>query len=103
MELLTSNEAFEKAIKGNDSILLLKHSLTCPISAEAKAEFEKTSANIPKYIIHVQDHREVSNYVADYFNIKHESPQVFYIKDGHVEFHASHWDVTSEKLEDIIK
>ncbi|MGM8215647.1 bacillithiol system redox-active protein YtxJ [Bacillaceae bacterium W0354] len=105
IELLTSKEAFEQAIKENEACLLLKHSLTCPISGEAKDEYEKfqASTDLPMYIIHVQDQRDVSNYVEQYFNIKHESPQVFYIKNGQVVFHTSHWDITENKLKEKVK
>ncbi|GEL77187.1 bacillithiol system redox-active protein YtxJ [Tenuibacillus multivorans] len=104
MELLTSKEAFEQALKDHEELILLKHSLTCPISGEAKGQletFEASHEDVPTFIIHIQDNRDVSNFVADYFDIKHESPQVFYIENGEVKFHASHWDVTSKKLESV--
>ncbi|WP_188206457.1 bacillithiol system redox-active protein YtxJ [Alkalibacillus aidingensis] len=88
---------------GQDEALLLKHSLTCPISDEAKKQFEKFTeeSDIPAYIIHIQENRELSNLIAEQFDIKHESPQVFYFKNGQVEFHASHWDVTAKKLTEV--
>nr|WP_124218996.1 bacillithiol system redox-active protein YtxJ [Aquisalibacillus elongatus] len=103
MEILTSKEQFEQVLKDNENLVLLKHSLTCPISADAKGQMEKFEASqaYPTYIIHIQDNRELSNYVAEYFDIKHESPQVFYIENGEVKHHASHWDVTAKKLEKV--
>jgi len=105
IELLTTPEAFEQVVKENDACLLLKHSLTCPISADAKEVYEKyrNETDLPMYMLYVQDHRDVSNHVADYFDIKHESPQFFYIKDGKVEFHTSHWEITIEKLQEVVK
>ncbi|MBR7553752.1 bacillithiol system redox-active protein YtxJ [Allobacillus sp. GCM10007491] len=94
------NEVLEK-----DSFLLFKHSLTCPVSADAKEEFEKfTSDNtIPAYMIHVQESRELSNQVAEHYDIKHESPQLFYVKDGAVKYHNSHWHIKYDTLKDVVK
>lgn len=104
MEIITSNKAFEQAINDHEQLVLLKHSLTCPISLEGKNQVEQfqISHQIPTFIIHIQENRDVSNYVAEYFGIKHESPQVFYIENGEVKFHASHWDVTAKKLDGIV-
>ncbi|TFB25072.1 bacillithiol system redox-active protein YtxJ [Filobacillus milosensis] len=105
MELLTTKEAFEQAVKNNASLVLLKHSLTCPISSKAKRQFVKFHENheVPSYIIHIQENRDLSDYVAEYFGIKHESPQVFLIKNGEVIFDASHWNVTAKKLEKVVQ
>ena len=40
------------------------------------------------------------NEIADYFEIKHESPQAIWIKDGKATWHASHKDITQEALMD---
>ncbi|GAA0455916.1 bacillithiol system redox-active protein YtxJ [Alkalibacillus silvisoli] len=92
-----------KSILEQDEALLLKHSLTCPISGDAKTQFEKftSQTDLPAYIIHIQENRDLSNLVADHFDIKHESPQAFYIKNGEVKFHASHFDITTKKLEEV--
>lgn len=46
-------------------------------------------SSLPAYMIHIQDNRDLSNQVADQFEIKHESPQFFYVKDGAVNYHNS--------------
>ncbi|GEN45936.1 bacillithiol system redox-active protein YtxJ [Alkalibacillus haloalkaliphilus] len=94
-----------KNILEQEEALLLKHSLTCPISSDAKNQFEKFTGQteLPAYIIHIQENRELSSLVAEHFDIKHESPQVFYIKNGEVKFHASHFDITAKKLEEVTK
>lgn len=64
-KVLTSEAELNEALS-NDSFLLFKHSLTCPISAEAKEEFEKflDDSSLPAYMIHIQDNRDLSNQVA---------------------------------------
>lgn len=105
MKELTSVEEFKEALEANDQIVLFKHSLTCPISSEGKGQVEKfdESHDVPTFIIHIQNNRELSDYVAEHFNIKHESPQLFYIKNGQVDFHASHFDITNEKIEQAVQ
>ena len=47
--------------------------------------------------------RDVSNRVAEQYSIKHESPQVLYIKDGMVVWNTSHWNIKKDALEENIK
>ncbi|MBU6080258.1 MULTISPECIES: bacillithiol system redox-active protein YtxJ [Allobacillus] len=103
-KVLTSEAELNEALS-NDSFLLFKHSLTCPISAEAKEEFEKflDDSSLPAYMIHIQDNRDLSNQVADQFEIKHESPQFFYVKDGAVNYHNSHWHIKYDTLKEVVK
>ena len=46
-----------------------------------------------RYYLYVQDARDVSNRVAEQYSMKHESPQVLYIKDGMVVWNTSHWNI----------
>ncbi|MFC0015597.1 MULTISPECIES: bacillithiol system redox-active protein YtxJ [Allobacillus] len=103
-KVLTS-EAELNEVLGKDSFLLFKHSLTCPVSADAKEEFEKftNDSTIPAYMIHVQENRELSNQVAEHYEIKHESPQFFFVKDGAVQYHNSHWHIKYDTLKDVVK
>lgn len=104
--LITDIEQLEKWIQSSDqhSVLLLKHSTQCSVSAEALEEVKKyhqEEANDVKVaLIHVIEDRPVSNEVANRFGIKHESPQAIWIKDRKVVWHASHWDITQETLRD---
>ncbi len=102
--VLNSEEELKDALS-NENFLLFKHSLTCPISAEAKEEFEKfTQENsLPAYMIHVQEQRELSNQVADHYSIKHESPQFFHVKNGEVNYHNSHWHIKYDTLKEVVK
>lgn len=86
-------------------VFIFKHSTTCPISANAYEEVKKFSdkGNLDDMvigIIYVIEDRPLSQAVTERFGIKHESPQVLYIKEGtHVVWHASHWKITEGNLE----
>ena len=49
-------------------------------------------------LIIVQTDRHVSNEIARRTGIKHESPQAIVLKDGEPVYHASHYDITIEDL-----
>jgi bacillithiol system protein YtxJ len=81
---------------------LLKHSRTCPVSAAAHAEvsaYERTHARDAVGIIVVQDNRAASDRVAAAWKVKHESPQLFLVKDGKPIWHASHGEITQDAME----
>ncbi|WP_433958994.1 bacillithiol system redox-active protein YtxJ [Cytobacillus horneckiae] len=101
MERLTNHEEFEKALAENDQMLLLKHSNTCPISADAYEQYEKyTSENnrVKSYYLIVQEDRPLSNEIAETYEIKHESPQAFFFNNKQVAWHTSHRKITYDTL-----
>ncbi len=77
-------------------IVLFKHSITCPISANIFEEVSKVDSTI--FLVVVQDSRELSKAIADKTGIKHQSPQVMVIKDGKTIYHASHYDITASDI-----
>ncbi|KAB8138335.1 bacillithiol system redox-active protein YtxJ [Gracilibacillus oryzae] len=92
--------ALQEIEEQQSKFLLLKHSLTCPISSAANKAYEnygKTTDN-PTYRLYVQTSRELSAHIANKYNIKHESPQVLKIENQKVTWHASHYDITEETL-----
>lgn len=106
MKRLNENEAFEKEVEAGDLFLLLKHSSTCPISQAAYDEYEKFAKeheNIKTYYLIVQEDRPLSNYVAEHFRIKHESPQAILFKNSEPVWHASHWKITDKSLVNAIE
>ena len=90
------NELLQK-----DTFLLFKHSLTCPVSAEAFQEYQTFSAEHPEVdtaYLAVQEARPLSNYVAETFDIKHQSPQAIYFKEGKPMWNESHWRIKADSL-----
>ncbi len=87
--------------------VLLKHSTTCPVSANALQEYEqyledKPNENLDYVLIKVIESRPVSNRIADDLMVKHESPQIIYVKDGAKYWTASHWSVTKAHMTAVL-
>jgi bacillithiol system protein YtxJ len=103
---LETVEELIEVLQHNEKIVLLKHSLTCPISQEAYDEFNsfaEENENIDAYFLYVQEARPLSNYIAEQYEIKHESPQALVIENNQVKWHASHWKITSKSLTEATK
>lgn len=103
---IESTEEFQQALKEDGHFFLLKHSLTCPISQAAYEEYEdheKNHGGTKHYYLAVQDARPLSNYIADTFHIKHESPQAILFKNEDVAWHASHWKITTKSLANALE
>ena len=85
-------------------VWLFKHSLICPISAGAWQEFEKFAAKHSDRaligVIEIQRARELSREVAKRTGVRHESPQALLIRDGLPVWHASHWEITEQALDE---
>jgi bacillithiol system protein YtxJ len=102
---LTTIEELNQFLEENAEVVLLKHSTTCPISSQAYNEFmqyAKHEGMKPWGLVIVQTARPVSNEIAERFGVKHESPQVLYVKDGSVVWHTSHWNITEKNLKEAI-
>jgi bacillithiol system protein YtxJ len=106
---LTSIADLEQAINESATrpVLLFKHSLTCPISARAYRELqshlETADSRVSYNLITIQKARSVSNEAARRLQLEHESPQAILISKGKQVWNASHFDITSAKLEEAIE
>ena len=89
------DELFEQS--NEKAVVLFKHSLTCPISSGVYEEISNADADIN--LVVVQTARNVSTAIADKTGVRHETPQAIVLKDGKVVYHASHYDVTAEDVE----
>ncbi len=86
-------------------VLIFKHSTTCPISAHAHREMAQVSGDVMSEvpIVVVQSAREVSRLVAEQTGIRHESPQAIVLRNGAVVWSASHFDITTEAVEQAVE
>jgi bacillithiol system protein YtxJ len=96
---------FEELLESNEPFFLLKHSTTCPVSAAAYDAYQ-SFVNEPTFeqqcvYLAVQEARELSTHIAQVTDIRHESPQVIYFKNGKPEWNESHWKITKEQLSSI--
>ncbi len=79
-------------------VLLFKHSVTCPLSAEAYEQMEKFEGEINMVV--VQQARAVSNEIESRTGIRHQSPQVIILRNGQPAWHASHFKITTQSVTD---
>ncbi|HZG60848.1 MAG TPA: bacillithiol system redox-active protein YtxJ [Anoxybacillus sp.] len=107
MEKIDSVEQFQEVLEKGKSFLFIKHSLTCPISQSAFEEYKKFAKAHPEidtYYLYVQEARSLSNYIAETFGVKHESPQALLFENGSVVWHTSHWNITYDTLrKEVVK
>ncbi|WP_042196110.1 bacillithiol system redox-active protein YtxJ [Paenibacillus camerounensis] len=87
--------------------VILKHSTTCPVSANALKEFEEYLKGSPRqdidyHVVKVIESRAVSNQIAENLNVKHESPQIILIKDESKYWSATHWAVTKAHISAVL-
>lgn len=89
----------------NSPLLIFKHSTSCGISRMVLKQFERAIDQNPEInyaFVDLLKYRHVSNLVAETTNIRHESPQALFIKDGKVEFHASHYAIIESFLPELM-
>ena len=84
------NECLQKSQE--ETVFILKHSSTCPVSAHAKREVDAFLREHPArvYLVVVQTERPASNAIAERLRIKHESPQVLCLRNGAVQAVYNH-------------
>jgi bacillithiol system protein YtxJ len=83
-------------------VLIFKHSTRCSISRFALKQFENEfnlEDKITPYFIDLLNHRDVSNEIANRFDVFHQSPQILLIKNGKAIFSTSHDDIDAKFLE----
>lgn len=87
--------------------VILKHSTTCPVSFNALDEYnaylqDKPNDNIDYTLVKVRESRPVSNQIEADLAVKHESPQIIYIKNKKAYWNTSHWSVTKAHMTAVI-
>lgn len=86
--------SFSPSIKG---VLLFKHSTRCSISAMALNRLERAWAEsiekVPIYFLDLITHRDISQKIAQLYNVPHESPQILILKNGKCIYTASHSEI----------
>ena len=88
-------------LRDSEIAVLFKHSPTCGVSLAARSQVDQFRAahpSVPVHTILVRTQRELSNRVADWADVEHESPQVIIVKRGKVVSAASHEGVTAKFL-----
>jgi bacillithiol system protein YtxJ len=95
-------------------VLLLKHSTTCPISANAYKEFnafitqnnlesDENKLPVVTALVKVIESRPTSLHIADFTKVAHQSPQIMLIKDQKIVWKESHMKITKKGIDEAIR
>jgi bacillithiol system protein YtxJ len=88
-------EQWQELLDRSDSepVFIFKHSTRCGISSVILNKFEKQmrEKNRSYYFLNILANRELSNWIADELNIRHESPQLIVLKGAKVIAYDSHY------------
>nr|WP_294896175.1 bacillithiol system redox-active protein YtxJ [uncultured Pedobacter sp.] len=109
MNWITLDQADQlKSIKADAGYsVIFKHSTRCSISMMAKKRVDMDLDDLPEtvkpYFLDLIAHREISNQIAELFQVHHESPQLLLIKDGECILDQSHGDISIEETLELIK
>ncbi|WP_028297788.1 bacillithiol system redox-active protein YtxJ [Olivibacter sitiensis] len=81
--------------------LIFKHSTRCPVSSMAKRQFEMERdllpADLPCYFLDLIAHRDISNAVAQKWDVQHESPQLLLIYGNKCVYNESHSGIDAQE------
>jgi bacillithiol system protein YtxJ len=94
-----------EAVSNEKPVVIFKHSTRCSISRMALKQFEREfdlENVVDAYFLDLIAHRDISNEIANKFNVYHESPQLILIKNGKAVYDVSHSDITVEGLKNKV-
>ena len=88
-------------------VIIFKHSTRCSISRTVLDRLERNwkmneMPSVKTYFLDLLNHRDVSNAIADTFNVEHESPQLIVLKNGEAAYFKSHFDIDYNQLKTIV-
>jgi bacillithiol system protein YtxJ len=97
------NELQIEEIKINSSDkpqLIFKHSSRCSISSMARNRLDKNEfpEGIDFYFLDIINHRNISNKIAQDFQVHHESPQILLINKGTCVYNESHSGIQMDEI-----
>lgn len=89
-------------------VLIFKHSTRCNISRASLDRLERNwkeeeMPNVVTYFLDLLSYREISNYLAEFFHVQHESPQVLIIQNERSTYDGSHFEIDYQKIREAIR
>jgi bacillithiol system protein YtxJ len=90
------------------SVLIFKHSTRCSVSRMALDRLERNwneseMGHLKPYFLDLINNRDISNRIADQFQVEHESPQVLIIEKGASVYDQSHMGIDYRAIRDALK
>ena len=105
---LTNAQELNQIVERSHKVpcLIFKHSTRCSISFMAKhrleAQWDFDASQIEPYYLDLISYRNISNEIAERFQVHHESPQMLLIKEGECIHDASHLDISVEEIKEVL-
>ncbi len=83
-------------------VLIFKHSTRCSISQTALNRFERNWSNdllpVKTYFLDLLSYRNISNKIAQHFDVEHESPQVLLLDNTKPILVRSHLAIDANEI-----
>lgn len=83
------------------TVIIFKHSTRCGVSRMGLKQFENEFSmheEITPYFLDILAYRALSNEIAHWFGVLHQSPQLIVIKDGKAVLNESHGSIDASQL-----
>jgi bacillithiol system protein YtxJ len=101
-DLIDLNEISRKKV-----CLLFKYSNRCPTSSVALDRLERDwntdeMGEVKPYFLDLIKHRNLSNSIAEFYEVMHESPQIILIENSKSIFNSSHFWINYEKIREAV-
>jgi bacillithiol system protein YtxJ len=92
-----------KDLSSESTVIIFKHSTRCSISSSALNRIERSwneveMKQVKPYYLDLLSYREVSDRIAEEFDIEHASPQLLVIKNGECVYTTSHSGINYNEL-----
>lgn len=89
-------------------VLIYKHSTRCNISRSALDRLERkwdSSAigSVKRYFLDLLSYRDISNKIAEMFQVEHHSPQILVISNGKSVLDLSHYEIDFDQIKAVFK
>jgi len=100
------NRLLDNSVLKEHGVVIFKHSSRCAISSMAKSRLSLKwdfDEGLPIYYLDLIKFRDISNKIASYFNVYHESPQILLIKDKKCVYHDSHGNISVKNLKSALE
>ena len=105
---ITTEEQIDSLVKESENtpVLIFKHSTRCSISSMVKDRVERSwifDGKVKPYYLDLITYRNISNLIAEKFNVEHQSPQAILLKNGQVQYDASHMAISLDQAVNILE
>ncbi len=89
-------------------VFIFKHSTRCSISRATLDRLERKwnaseMGEVKPYFLDLISYREISNQVAERFQVEHHSPQILVISNGMSVLDLSHYEIDYEQIKAVFK